>query len=649
MNRTKLIILSTVAAFLFTACPKNQKTNDVKEEPKPKKVEFMGETKKVDNRLDISVFSVVKNVAALGSLKLHMAPNKEDKLSVSLDVNSPKDVKPGTNANSSVWISLLNSSLLVGKEVGKFEVKISGNWGFDVSGSQASIASSMMAAMTNAKIKLTSVVVGTINPDGTIGPVSNLPAKLKAAIDAGKKTFGYPAGQVSAWDNSIKNYTDIRAMAKKGGIKLVELTTLYEAFKVITGSVVDLPKLVSLDEMKLSKELNGQLTGMSSNWHKIHKDYSKKYKKVYGKAKKDTKKSKKVADQYIKSSKELIKKGEVSPAYDYAQRGGAFAFTSYWSKRFDRLEKKKNLKGMLLAMVEFKEVSKKLNASVKVFKDVKPESRGDLLALVSAWEQLVSAWAYGKHGEDVAKETLDKINYLIKKKLAPSMDKDRLYKMLNNTTFNFSMASLKTQKAKDFSKFVGVKGAKFIVRLDKFTKIAALLKAVAVSSMANIDTLFVKNDAAKTGAGKDKIQKVLMGTNNNYLQAKLILDFPKIAANDGSFESSLASIAAYSASLFNSSMLYLKYISLEIRKDAKGEKDIKKKKVLEAMLIAAEKNVLQQAALSKKYSGVIPASAKFYFNIGLSMKDQNYALKVKSLEMFWKASLECQLSVLMAQ
>ncbi|MBU1240276.1 hypothetical protein KJ865_11265, partial [Myxococcota bacterium] len=247
------------------------------------------------------------------------------------------------------------------------------------------------------------------------------------------------------------------------------------------------------------------------------------------------------------------------------------------------------------------------------------------------------------------KETLDKINYLISKKLAPSMDQGRLYKMLDNTTLKYSMAQLKTQKALDFAKFVGMKGEKFIVQLDKFKRISAVLKTVAMASMAHTDTLFLTNDMAKTGVEKDKIKEVLMATNNNYLQAVTIIQFPDKESKEESFENILASIAAYTSSYFNTAMLILKHASLQVTTDAQGNMEIKRKKALEAMLAAAEQNVLQQAALSKKYAGVIPASAKFFYNIGLSMKDQNYSLKVKALEMFWKASMECQLSILMAQ
>ncbi len=645
MRKLTVFLSVALGVLSLSGCPKRSEKTSDPHKKNPKRVDFMGETKKSDDRQAVAVFP---KKGAMGTLKLHLVPSKTKGVNVVL-APLAGGVQPSAGARNAVMTSLLSASLLVGKEMDTFAVKIEGSWEVECGAMQAALAASMMAAMTGSKIKPEVALVGAINPDGTIGPVSGLPKKLQMAMDAGKKTFGYPAGQGMAWDTETKTFVDLGQIAEKGGVKLVPLPTVYSAFRTLTGAVVDLPKMLDREEMKLSKELQGQIIGMASNWHKTHAKYAKMYKKVYVAAKPKTKKWKAIADKYNTNSAELIKKGAVSAGYDYSQRGGAFAYTSYWSKRFDKLDKKKDLKGMLKAIDDFKAVGTQLQETMKSFRQMKPESRGDLLALVSAWEQLVGAWSYKEQGGVIATETLAKINYLISKKLAPSMDQGRLYTMLDNTTLKYSMATLKSQKAVDFSKFVGVKGSKFIIQLNKFQRIAKVLKAVAKDAMAFAHLLYVEKDMTRTGRAKGEIKAYLMGTNNNFLQAVKSFAFPEAEAKEDNFENTLASIASYTSSYFNNAMLYLKHISLEMRRDASGTVEIKRKKALDAMLDAAEKNVLQQAALSKKYAGVVPASAKFFYNIGLSMKDQKYALKVKALEMFWKASMECQLSILMAQ
>ena len=55
------------------------------------------------------------------------------------------------------------------------------------------------------------------------------------------------------------------------------------------------------------------------------------------------------------------------------------------------------------------------------------------------------------------------------------------------------------------------------------------------------------------------------------------------------------------------------------------------------------------AALAQRAVGEVPATAKIFYNIGLSMKEMQTALKIKALEMFWRASMQCQLAVLLVR
>ncbi|MBN2723730.1 MAG: hypothetical protein JXR95_06635 [Deltaproteobacteria bacterium] len=646
MNNIKKFTAYASTLAILAGCTSSVKTNTDTTEKKEKPVEYMKENAKETGKNEVLVFALKdgKTTGVPGKLNVEVKKITTGEFVIT----SGGKTIPGA-MKSSITVAAFNGALASGKDLNGFEIIVSGDMDRAAFPSQAGIGAMIMAGMTGEKVKPESAIIGTVNPDGTIGPVDDLPGILGAAISAGKKEIGYCAGQSRAWSPSKNEFVDIEEFAKSSGVKVIKVSNIYDAFKVLTGSAIKLPAEITPDEMKLSRELSGQLSGMSSNWKKVYSGYIKKYSKLRNKADKKTKSWNDVATRYMKASDELAKKGEIAPSYDYAQRGGGFAYTSFWSRKFDKYSKSKSLKGMLKITDEFKTVSKAVIETKENFKKIKPENLGDLFALMSAYGQLASGSAYAYEGDGFLKLTQEKINFLLSKKLSPSMDGDRLGKILEKTLLKFSMADLKTNKAKDFSKFVGLKGGKFVIQLDKFKKINFLLKQVSYNHFEYAKDLLVSQVAKKSGKTVEETEKELASSSNNYIQASTILNLMKNEKSTGDFDQLLSEIASYSSVYFNTSMLLLKNHILDIRKSESGKvESVKRREYLSKLIEAAEKNVRVQAALAKKYSGTIPASAIFNYNIAMNMKDREFGLQIKALEMFWKASIDCQLSILIA-
>jgi predicted S18 family serine protease len=632
---------------MLFACNKNGKTNTPQDEQKDK-VEYMSSDTGEEGVLVVSVYSISKDQNTEVSEKImKFKVNKVKNKAFELDFGK---VQVDDETKAVIYSSAFNAALALGKKLDEYKIEVSGFTKFPTLDSKAGITATIMAGMNGVKIDNLLSLTGSINPDGTIGPATNLPAKLRAAIAAGKNTFAYPAGQKMAFDQATKSYVDIFKIADQNKIKLIPIYTIYDAFIALTGKTVELPKPLSDKELELSEQLKGQLTGISANWHTLAAQFNKKYDQLSTKPSQKTQNWKKVSNSYSQESKKILKSGMVSAGYDYAQRGGAFAFTSFWSKRFDQLSAKKNLKKLLGVVEEFNKLSENIKTAMSNLQKIKPESRGDLLALISAWEQLVGAWSYASQGIEIQKQVIEKINYLLKNKLDPSMDENRLFKMLDNTILKYSLAKLKTLKAADFAKLIGVKGPKYIIQIPEFQKLNTNLEKLAKGQLTLIKKYFLKKNIGHIpGKNEEEIHSNLINQNNNYLQAIKSVEMTNKIDSKEDFQKYLAQIAAYSNSYFNSSMLMMKHNFLKIKKSAnKNDVEIKHKQYLKTILESAVQNTKIQAALAKKYAGVIPASAKLFYNIGLSMKEQNYSLQIKSLEMFWKASFECQLAILLA-
>ncbi len=97
----------------------------------------------------------------------------------------------------------------------------------------SSIALLTMAMLQNINLREDYAATGTINSGGFIGHVGGVKEKVEAAKKAGMKKVMIPAGEaIIKTDNST---IDIINLSKKLGIRVVEVSTLSQAYKEFTG------------------------------------------------------------------------------------------------------------------------------------------------------------------------------------------------------------------------------------------------------------------------------------------------------------------------------------------------------------------------------------------------------------------------------
>ena len=76
-------------------------------------------------------------------------------------------------------------------------------------------------------------ITGVIMPDSTVGPVGGLPEKIEAAGEEGVKLVLMPKGQLIVKDPVTNKTVNVMNIARKYGMKLIEVGDIYEALKVL--------------------------------------------------------------------------------------------------------------------------------------------------------------------------------------------------------------------------------------------------------------------------------------------------------------------------------------------------------------------------------------------------------------------------------
>jgi hypothetical protein len=132
----------------------------------------------------------------------------------------------------------------------------------------ALIAAGVMAALTGDALDPAATVIGALHPDGTIGPAAGLPEQVVAAIAHGKTRIGVPGGMRIARSLATGNDVDLGELARARRAEVVELATVYDAYRLMTRKPLPAPVPVGEAEMALDGETLEGLRTRYLDWQK---------------------------------------------------------------------------------------------------------------------------------------------------------------------------------------------------------------------------------------------------------------------------------------------------------------------------------------------------------------------------------------------
>ena len=134
-----------------------------------------------------------------------------------------------------------------------------------VGGPSASAATAVAFAAALLRLPLEEGVVmtGMVLPDGSIGPVGGLRAKLEAAASAGARVFLVPYGQSTYVEYVVVTQrvgpitmrevrpvaVDLVEYGRKLGVEVRPVATVYEALHVFTGGTYPLPRATPVEDL----------------------------------------------------------------------------------------------------------------------------------------------------------------------------------------------------------------------------------------------------------------------------------------------------------------------------------------------------------------------------------------------------------------
>ena len=175
-----------------------------------------------------------------------MEPTTDHSLRV--DFSEDEVAGLGDQSRAASWNAVTVATLLTGAPLeGRYRFEIQGQIDGPSAGALKTVG--VLSLMRGDTLKTGITMTGTINPDGTVGPVGGIPEKIAGAAQAGFTTVLIPAGQRNSASEADGSLVDVVDEGRRLGVDVREVRDVYEAYTAFTGA--QLPRLAEQGDVRL--------------------------------------------------------------------------------------------------------------------------------------------------------------------------------------------------------------------------------------------------------------------------------------------------------------------------------------------------------------------------------------------------------------
>jgi len=555
----------------------------------------------------------------------------------------------GNQWKTSAWLAAFNATQRLGFSITDYEfiVKV----GNHVDGPSAGMlmTATFMAMLQGDKILPNRTMTGTINPDGTAGPVGGIPQKIAGAKKKGYTHFGFPVGTRNSQDLRTGKMVDLGEVGRLKKVKVVEIHDIWEAYEFLTGKKLNRPKPVNESEMEVSSDVRTRLNAKVLNWKSItEKEFPALKERL-------SKRSNKTVAQFVLSALWPATEKALKKAKTFEDNGMFMAaYMSYVNTalllrlsnrmmdfmkpllRFDlaSLQRQIDSGRSVATRVEGLEMELKVQGRKKTI--------GGRVNAVYGLTGYAYASSSVRNGDVSYQHAAKILDALTKKKLKKSKAVlAQLQQALIRPIVYYTMAEIYVDVSQELVTFGVEQGRDIKRKLSNTNRLAQAYGSAAGANLAYFEALVVEEIAKAKNVSKADVQNFIAGLEESY---PLLLTSVTIAENaerifeDDPEAAGLFQMAFGALAYVGAATLVNKYYGLRAEKQKDGTSIIKNRRALSHQLQAAKKSALEAASVAKNKVGFIPVSAQLSFQLGNAKREGDDAEKLEALESYWAAT-----------
>ena len=167
--------------------------------------------------------------------------------------------------NASGWLAALVSAELLDSDLRDY--RISYNWSGLIDGPSAGglMTSGILSLLLGDSFPGNATMTGTINPDGTIGPVGGIAQKIEGVAAAGFTRLAIPLGNRESYNVCSGEVEDMLEVGRQHGVEVAEVGDIREAYAFLTGSALPVSQSRTVSQ-EISEDLRRDFRLLYDAW-----------------------------------------------------------------------------------------------------------------------------------------------------------------------------------------------------------------------------------------------------------------------------------------------------------------------------------------------------------------------------------------------
>jgi hypothetical protein len=537
----------------------------------------------------------------------------------------------GDQWQSSGWIAVLLASLLEGINPTDYEFSFSSGGWIDGPSAGGLMTVGVLAALRNEKVRDDASMTGTINPDGTIGPVGGIPHKIDGAAKAGKKLILVPIGQRYDFDSNQQQLVDLVEAGQKVGVEVREVGTIFDAYELLTGETLPRPAAGSAPQLppRAFDRMRAKTLEWISRYQKTRNEFNTLTQEVqdlivdYAL----------LADEKAADADKALKQGLVAVAYADASEAAIYAQLATMS---GQIVQNYLIGGLQKALDHYQASSAaqtELKAVIATLKAEEPQTVSDVLALVDAYSNIGTA-------EGLLLMADGQIANMAQN--ADTISQEEILQGFVTAALEQALASVAVQYARDAADIGLGFGQTPAPDSEKVLQIAEALRRAGDSNLALFDAIIIDAYARQTGMHPDVLKEIMMSNETGYLFAvasRQGLNVLKDEVGEGQPLAALTFGQANNAYSLSAGLL-AKHYSLGAQVDENlNVVSFQREKALGEMLDFADQRARELINAAGEDASI---AALYYYELGRSLRQGDPQEQLDALGYYWQAAMLAQ-------
>jgi uncharacterized protein len=590
-------------------------------------------------------------------------PNATDRVRVGVIEESALQL--GDLWRASVWLAAFQASLALARPLSDWLVFVELDHrgrGMDGPSAGAVLTTAMLAGMTGAKVDPAFAMTGTINPDGSVGPVSGIPQKFEAAVAAGKRVLGHPLGQDRDIDLRTGQSVLLAGVVRGTGAVVHEVPDLETAYTLMTGRTLVRPPPASAEALRLPAPVEAALRAQAEAWLSGARANFRSFEGLRVSDPWLVEAWKTVTEDFDKAW-QALQASDVAGAWARAARLFVDADSALlYAHLLRRVRDGRPAEALSYARGVIQNVDRRLVEVTGLLQPETARSPDDLMTLVEAFEAFGSAIRHFGAGLRARDTNAPRIGELVAAlqlpappgaaPLARAALESELLRLLHAPARDISLANVNTLVAQQSLGFrpTDARGAKPVPQRT-IDRLQGLFRIAANTNLSYFETLVIQTIATNKGASRESVQDSF--ADNDYQHVRLgpraMMEATleeKLGA--GTQQLSLVKLAASVETYVGAAFLVAKYYALEAQTDALGRAvSVRRGALLNRLLRLAAQKAAEHAGRARQELGEVPVAARLAYATAVSFEaGGSQSDRLAALAQYWRASTISQLAVL---